>query len=489
MSTVRCPTPHRDHHHHHADGPAAATADAFLQMARSPAGPARDRVQDGLIRSWLPMARRLAHKYRNRGEDTEDLEQVAALGLTKAVQRYDPTRGHAFESYAVPVITGEIKKHFRDHTWDVHVPRRVQELRNRVRQAVRELEPTTPSGHPSVERLAAHLDLTEEEVRLGLGAMRSYSTHSLDARPSGADAPRTLLETLGEPDQGYERVILRAAIAPWLRRLSERDRHVLYLRFYREMTQGAIADGLGISQMQVSRVLRGTCARIRQQVDGPESETRGTGSGSGTGTGTRESRRTEAGGVEAGHPTGAQVAAGAGMLGTHTTPVPAPSTYAADLLRQAHAASPRGVSARGEPARAFIVRADVRLRTHRPRGRARRSGGAAGRVHTGIGGVRHGWPSAPGWRARARPPPRRPRAKRWPAADRAGVASGSAGLRSAAPRPSPVPRRGRPHAGRRGGKDAPARPASDGPHFSTARANSSLFILERPSIPFCFASL
>lgn len=264
--TTALRTPNRRKPRDHSDSP--DTSAAFRQLAHQPAGPARDRLQEQLVRSWLPMAMRLAHKYRNRGEDTEDLEQVAALGLTKAVQRYDPARGHAFESYAVPVITGEIKKHFRDHTWDLHVPRRVQELRNRVRQAITELEPTTPSGHPSVEHIAARLGISDEDVRLGLGAMRSYSTLSLDAQPSGPDDdPRTLLDTLGEADRSYEHVIRRAAVAPYLRELPDRDRRVLYLRFYQGLSQGRIAEELGISQMQVSRILSGTCDRIRRQVD------------------------------------------------------------------------------------------------------------------------------------------------------------------------------------------------------------------------------
>ena len=257
-----------DRRRSHPDTP--DTTELFQETATLPAGPRREALRAELVRAWLPMAYRIARRYRDRGEEREDLEQVAALGLTKAVHRYDPARGHAFASYAVPVITGEIKKHFRDHTWDVHVPRRVQELRNQIRKALRETS-TDHTRHPQVEVLARALDLTPQEVRLGLDALHSHSALSLDAPASvGQDEGRerhTLQESLGSEDTRYEHVLLREAVRPKLRQLPERERYILYLRFYREMSQSEIGVRLGISQMHVSRILRRVCAQLREETD------------------------------------------------------------------------------------------------------------------------------------------------------------------------------------------------------------------------------
>ncbi|MBU7596435.1 SigB/SigF/SigG family RNA polymerase sigma factor [Streptomyces sp. P38-E01] len=240
-------------------------------LAVLPQGAERARAEDRVIRAWLPMAKRLARRYRERGEDLEDLEQVASLGLIKAVQRFDPGLGHAFESYAVPVITGEIKRHFRDHAWDLHVPRRVQELRNAVRTAVRQLEADPQSGAPTPERIAHHLGIEQSEVERGLEAMESFRSLSLDA---GSDAEHTdrrpLADTLSTTEPGYELVVEREAVTPALRRLSERERHILYLRFYREMAQSHIARELGVSQMHISRILRSICTRVRRDAGLPE---------------------------------------------------------------------------------------------------------------------------------------------------------------------------------------------------------------------------
>lgn len=268
MSTLLTPPRGRSRHNHH-DAP--DTTAELERLAGLPEGPERDHLRQQIVCAWLPMAGRLARKYRNRGEDTEDLEQVAALGLTKAVERYDPARGNAFESYAVPMILGEIKKHFRDCTWDVHVPRRVQELRNRVHRSVRDLTLTSSGKTPTAAQIAEHSGLTEKEVKLGLDALQSYSSLSLDAELPGADTTQTLLDTLGAPDPAYERIVRREAVSPFLRRLPERERRILYLRFYCGMTQSRIAAQLDISQMHVSRVLRTTCERVREEVEAPES--------------------------------------------------------------------------------------------------------------------------------------------------------------------------------------------------------------------------
>ncbi|MFF5145014.1 RNA polymerase sigma factor SigF [Streptomyces sp. NPDC013157] len=249
--------------HPHDDAP--DTAQAFVRLAGLPDGPERLALRDELVELWLPMAERIAVRFRGRGETLEDLYQVAALGLVKAVDHYDPERGRAFEAYAVPTITGEIKRHFRDHMWTLHVPRRVQELRNRVRTALKELDQTTPGRPPTVAEIAARTQLTEEEVRAGMEALDCYSTLSLDAEVPGGDG-YVLGDTLGAADPGYDLIVDRAAAEPCLQNLPERDRLILYLRFFRGMTQSRIAGQLGISQMHVSRLLSACFDRLREEL-------------------------------------------------------------------------------------------------------------------------------------------------------------------------------------------------------------------------------
>ncbi|MET9135136.1 RNA polymerase sigma factor SigF [Streptomyces antibioticus] len=249
--------------HPHDDAP--DTTAAFARLAGLPDGPERRALRDDLIRLWLPMAERIAVRFRGRGENLEDLYQVAALGLVKAVDHYDPDRGRVFEAYAVPTITGEIKRHFRDHMWTLHVPRRVQDLRNRVRQAGKDLAQTTSGRAPTVAEIAAHAQLTEDEVRTGMEALDCFSALSLDAEMPGTDG-YALTDALGDPDPGYDTVVDRVAVAPRLRGLPERERTILYLRFFQGMTQSRIADQLGISQMHVSRLLSGCCRRLREEI-------------------------------------------------------------------------------------------------------------------------------------------------------------------------------------------------------------------------------
>jgi len=249
----------------HDDAP--DTADRFARLAELPDGPEREALRDELVAAWLPMAHRIAGRFRDRGESVEDLRQVAALGLVKAVDRFDPERG-AFESYAVPTITGEVKRHFRDRMWALRVPRRVQELRNKVRVARRELTQTPGSPEPSVAALAAHAGLTEEEVNSGLEALESFSTLSLDAELSGDEDGYSLADSLGAADSSYDVVIDRESAKEGLRRLPERERAILYMRFFEDMTQSRIADRLGISQMHVSRLITRSCARVRAEALG-----------------------------------------------------------------------------------------------------------------------------------------------------------------------------------------------------------------------------
>ncbi|GGY87774.1 RNA polymerase sigma factor [Streptomyces olivaceoviridis] len=249
----------------HDDAP--DTAELFVRLAELEDGPERDAVRDELVTAWLPMAHRIAGRFRDRGESVEDLRQVAALGLVKAIDRFDPSRG-AFESYAVPTITGEVKRHFRDRMWALRVPRRVQELRNRVRVARRELTQNPGSPEPTVADIAAHTGLSEEDVAAGMEALESFSTLSLDAELSSGDDGYSLADTLGATDTSYDVVVDREAAKEGLRRLPERERAILYMRFFEDMTQSRIADRLGISQMHVSRLISRSCARVRDEVLG-----------------------------------------------------------------------------------------------------------------------------------------------------------------------------------------------------------------------------
>ncbi|MEV7130197.1 SigB/SigF/SigG family RNA polymerase sigma factor [Streptomyces sp. NPDC093260] len=260
----------------HDDAP--DTAALFRRLADLPDGPERDSARDELVTAWLPMAHRIAGRFRDRGESIEDLRQVAALGLVKAIDRFDPDRG-AFESYAVPTITGEVKRHFRDRMWALRVPRRVQELRNKVRVARRELTQNPGSPEPSVAAVAAHTGLTEEEVNTGMEALDSFSTLSLDAEMSTGEDGYSLADTLGAADSSYDVVVDRESAKEGLRRLPERERAILYMRFFEDMTQSRIADRLGISQMHVSRLISRSCARVRDEVLAERAGRRGKGPG------------------------------------------------------------------------------------------------------------------------------------------------------------------------------------------------------------------
>ncbi|MFE2211544.1 RNA polymerase sigma factor SigF [Streptomyces canus] len=251
-------------HHPHDDAP--DTAASFRRLADLPPGPERDTLRGQIVEAWLPMADRLAGRFRSRGESFEDLRQVAALGLVKAVDRYDPARGHAFESYAVPTITGEIKRHFRDHMWTLHVPRRVQDLRNRVRSAAQDLAQTIPGRRPTVAELAEHANMSEEDVLVGLEALESFTALSLDAELPGSEDGYSLADALGSSDPALDTVVDRESVRPRLAALPERERAILYMRFFGDMTQTRIAEQLGISQMHVSRLISRCCGRLREQI-------------------------------------------------------------------------------------------------------------------------------------------------------------------------------------------------------------------------------
>ncbi|WP_399082505.1 SigB/SigF/SigG family RNA polymerase sigma factor [Streptomyces sp. BBFR2] len=243
---------------------------ALHRLAALPDGPARTRLREEIVCAWLPMAHRLARRYSGRGESDEDLRQVAALGLLKAIDRFDPGVGTAFGAFAVPTIIGEIKRHFRDELWAVHVPRRAQELRARVHRARQELSDRPGHSAITVQDVAAHTGMPYEDVLIGLDAQKTFTALSLERPLGGEDTQQTLGDLLGQEDPALGLVDDREAAATGLRTLPERERHILYLRFYLGLTQSEIADRVGVSQMHVSRLLRRSCAYVREKALAPQ---------------------------------------------------------------------------------------------------------------------------------------------------------------------------------------------------------------------------
>jgi RNA polymerase sigma-B factor len=234
-------------------------------MARMPEDdPGYETARADAIEAWLPLARHLALRYAGRGEPDDDLVQTATVGLIKAIDRYDPDRGVEFTAFAIPTILGEVKRHFRDRTWAVRVPRRMQELRIAVANATSELSHTLGRS-PTVADVAAHLDTTEEAVLEGLEGGRAYSATSLST-PITADGSAELADTLGETDYDMELTELRVALGPAMATLDERERTILSLRFYGSLTQSEIAQQVGISQMHVSRLIARALGRLREQL-------------------------------------------------------------------------------------------------------------------------------------------------------------------------------------------------------------------------------
>jgi len=228
------------------------------------------RARETLASMFLPLARRLAQRYVRSSEPREDLVQVASVGLLKAIDRFDPGRGPSFASFAIPTILGELRRYFRDATWAVHVPRGSQERAFSIEAAEEQLR-STQRHAPTVDQVAEYLGVSSEEVLDGLLAVRAYETESLDApKSSGEDGEgRTGFEQIGEEDGSYELIEADASVVPAIRELGERDRRVLHLRFVGEMSQSEIASRIGVSQMQVSRILSRALSQLRERADGP----------------------------------------------------------------------------------------------------------------------------------------------------------------------------------------------------------------------------
>ncbi|MFF8352984.1 RNA polymerase sigma factor SigF [Streptomyces chartreusis] len=221
-------------------------------------------LRNRLVRMHLPLVEHLARRFRNRGEPLDDLTQVATIGLIKSVDRFDPERGVEFSTYATPTVVGEIKRHFRDKGWAVRVPRRLQELRLALTTATAELSQER-GRPPTVHELAEKLAISQEEVLEGLESANAYSTLSLDVPDTDDESP-AVADTLGVEEEALEGVEYRESLKPLLEDLPPREKRILLLRFFGNMTQSQIAQEVGISQMHVSRLLARTLAQLREKL-------------------------------------------------------------------------------------------------------------------------------------------------------------------------------------------------------------------------------
>jgi RNA polymerase sigma-B factor len=239
--------------------PAVGGAPDLQLFARCADGDAAAREE--IVSRFLPMARRLAQRYRRAGEPTDDLVQVASMGLVKAVERFDVARGASFASYAVPTIEGELKRYRRDTSWAVHVPQRMRERVLEVERATERLGRTLGRS-PRTDEVAEYIGLDVTDVLEAAEAATAYDAVSLDA-PQGEDGTASRSDTLGAVESRYDLVEYGASLGPAIRALPARQRAILALRFQQDMTQSEIAAVMGMSQMHVSRLLRQALGRLR----------------------------------------------------------------------------------------------------------------------------------------------------------------------------------------------------------------------------------
>ena len=228
----------------------------------------RDRIREQLVRGYEGLVHFLARKFQNRGEPLEDIVQVGFLGLIKAIERFDPDLGNEFTTFATPTIAGEIKRYFRDRGWAIRFPRRLQELYQQVVRTNEQLK-NELNRQPTVAELAARLGVSEEDVLEALEMSVAYSPLSLDAPVGGdgsEDAGRQYAESIGGEDENLDRVELRDVLSRALTHLNPRERTIMAMRFYDQMSQSEIAKRLGISQMHVSRLQRAALEQLRQYL-------------------------------------------------------------------------------------------------------------------------------------------------------------------------------------------------------------------------------
>jgi RNA polymerase sigma-B factor len=242
----------------------ADTDELFLRLRHT----GNPRIREELVSRFMPLARKLASRYISPNEPFDDLVQVASIGLIGAIDRFDPARGVAFPSFAIPTILGELKRHFRGTGWSAHVSRRAQELALSVETGVRDLSARTGRS-PSVVELSHYLELDVEEVVAGLDAGHARYAVSLEAPagPTVEGEADSLLSTLGGEDEGFALTEARLSLAEALRRLPRREAEALSLRLTGDLKQREIAERLGCSQMQVSRLLRRATIRVGELVE------------------------------------------------------------------------------------------------------------------------------------------------------------------------------------------------------------------------------
>jgi RNA polymerase sigma-B factor len=250
-------------------GDCRARDDARLFRAWVDGGDRRARAQ--LIERFLPLARSLARRYERGSEPLEDLVQVASVALVKAIDRYDPARGYAFSSFAVPTISGELKRYFRDHSWTVRPPRDLQEVTLRVETALTRLTQTLDRS-PTTQDIAEAAGLNDEQVLEALQARRGRTGISLQTPQGDAGDGMTLADTIGSDDDDLERAEQRATLDDLLKTVPTRAREMVRLRFEEDMTQAEIGAIFGVSQMQVSRILRQTIEQLRDVAARAEAE-------------------------------------------------------------------------------------------------------------------------------------------------------------------------------------------------------------------------
>jgi RNA polymerase sigma-B factor len=244
----------------------------LLRQAGRCTGTERLRLLDEVVTANMGVATAIASRYRTRGIATDDLQQVAYLALVKAAHGYDAEVGTDFLSYAVPTMRGEIKRHFRDLGWMVRPPRRIQELQARITAADAELSQSLGRS-PRPSEVARHLDVRAEDVEEALATVGCFAPTSLD-RPATDDGTMSISDLLGDEDAGQSAVEARTMLAPVVRRLGERDRRILLLRFFRGWTQQEIAEDIGVTQMQVSRLLTRILGELRSELGIDEADVR-----------------------------------------------------------------------------------------------------------------------------------------------------------------------------------------------------------------------
>jgi RNA polymerase sigma-B factor len=259
--------------HHRAEHAPASPEDALAaehELLRRYSATRDVAARDELVRRFLPFARSLAHRYSGGGEPSDDLIQVASVGLISALDRFQPERGVPFAAFAGPTILGELRRHFRDRVWTMRVPRGLQERIRDIEEAIARLSNELEHS-PTVADLAGHLEITEDEVLEAFAASDARRTVSLDRPPqaTGDDEP-AIAERIGSEDPGFELIEDRAAIQVGIARLSALERDVLRLRFVNDMTQSQIARQVGYSQMHVSRIIRRALSRLRDLATADE---------------------------------------------------------------------------------------------------------------------------------------------------------------------------------------------------------------------------